>query len=93
MDGIDPKRIGLEIKLRRTKRRISQTEFAEFLGVSQTHLSNAENGRTIFSLKILIKIKNCFGCTLDEIVDPDGYQKMCGQQTRLKKFRLVRCDE
>jgi hypothetical protein len=32
------------------------------------------------SLKILIKIKNRFGCTLDEIVDPESYKKLMDKQ-------------
>lgn len=89
---MDAKRMGLEIKLRRIQNGLTQTEFAAFLGVSQTHLSNVESGRVVFSLKILIKIKNRFGCTLDEIVDPEAYKKLMSRQNGFKKYRLVRCD-
>lgn len=93
MGRLDIKRMGLEIRLRRIQNGLTQTEFAAFLGVSQTHLSNAESGRVALSLKILIKIKNRFGCTLDEIVDPESYKKLMNKQNGFKKYKLVRCDE
>ena len=46
-DGIDAKSTGTEIKIRRIRSRITQKELAEALGVSQTHLSNVENGRSM----------------------------------------------
>lgn len=92
LEGLDYKRMGLEIKIKRMRSRISQTEFAAVLGISQTHLSNVENGRVMLGLKALITAKNYFGCTLDELVDPDGYRKMHGQENKFKKFKLVRCD-
>lgn len=93
MERLDLKSMGLEIKIRRMQNGMKQTEFAAFLGVSQTHLSNAESGRVLISLKMLLKIKNCFGCTLDEIVDPDGYKKMMEKQNGFKKYKMVRCDD
>ena len=70
MEGLDLLKIGEAIKIRRIKRRIHQTKLAEQLGISQTHLSNAENGRVMLSLKALLKLKRIFDCTLDELVDP-----------------------
>lgn len=48
-DGIDAKSTGTEIKIRRIRSRIAQKELAEVLGVSQTHLSNVENGRSMLA--------------------------------------------
>lgn len=93
MERLDIKRMGMEIKLRRIQKGLTQTEVAAFLGVSQTHLSNAESGRVALSLKLLIKIKNRFGCTLDEIVDPEVYKKLMDKKNGFKKYKLVRCDE
>ena len=64
-----------------------------FLGISQTHLSNVESGRVMLSLKMLLKIKQRFVCTLDEIVDPEGYKELLNSKNKLRRFRLVRCDE
>ena len=45
MQSIDLKKIGNEIKVRRVKQGIQQTALAEMLDITQTHLSNIENGR------------------------------------------------
>lgn len=57
MEELDYKKVGCEIQVRRTRNGITQTEFAKFLGISQTHLSNVESGRVMLSLKMLLKIK------------------------------------
>ena len=55
MQSIDLKKIGNEIKVRRVKQGIQQTALAEMLDITQTHLSNIENGRVPGSLKLLLK--------------------------------------
>ena len=90
MGKIDNKKIGLAIKMQRIIKGIGQTELAEYLGISQTHLSNVENGRCMLSLKQLLKIKDFFKCTLDEIVDPDNYNKTQAQEHKYKIYKLVR---
>lgn len=91
MEELDYKKIGYEIKIRRMQNQMTQTDFADFLGVSQTHLSNVENGRVMLSLKLLMKIKHRFDCTLDELVDPDGYAEFLQKHSRYKKYKLIRC--
>lgn len=54
MEGMDPLRIGETIKIKRIQKRITQTDLAKNLEISQTHLSNAENGRVMLSLKALL---------------------------------------
>lgn len=93
MEDLDYKKVGCEIKVRRIRNGITQTKFAKFLGISQTHLSNVESGRVMLSLKLLLKIKQRFACTLDEIVEPDGYKEFLKSKNKLKRFKLVRCDE
>ena len=93
MEDLDYKKVGCEIKVRRIRNGITQTEFAKFLGISQTHLSNVESGRVMLSLKLLIKIKQRFVCTLDEIVDPEGYKELLNSKNKLRSLWLVRCDE
>lgn len=44
MEGMDPLRIGETIKIKRIQKRITQTDLAKKLEISQTHLSNVENG-------------------------------------------------
>ena len=89
-DGMDPLRIGETIKIKRIQKRITQTNLAKKLKISQTHLSNAENGRVMLSLKALLKLRDIFECTLDELVDPDRFEK---KKERVKRYKLVRCSE
>lgn len=93
MEGLDKKKIGVEIKIRRMRNNMMQTELAAFLGISQTHLSNVESGRVMLGIKLLLKLKDCFGCTLDEMVDPEGYKKMLEQKRQIRKYKMVRYDE
>lgn len=47
---------------------ISQIKLARSLDISQTHMSNIENGYTGLSLAITIKISRYLGCSIDELV-------------------------
>ena len=47
METLDRKKIGMNIKVRRMQKLISQTAMAEKLGISQTHMSNVEVGRAM----------------------------------------------
>ena len=85
MEGLDLLKIGEAIKIRRIKRRIHQTKLAEQLGISQTHLSNAENGRVMLSLKALLKLKRIF-----ELVDPENYDELGKKKEKVKRYKLVR---
>ena len=87
MEGMDPLRIGETIKIKRIQKRITQTNLAKKLEISQTHLSNAENGRVMLSLKALLKLRDIFECTLDELVGPEK------KKERVKRYKLVRCSE
>ena len=93
MEGLNLLKIGEAIKIRRIKQRIHQTKLAEQLGISQTHLSNAENGRAMLSLKALLKSKIIFGCTLDQLVDPEDYDEFGKKKEKSKRYKLVRCSE
>ena len=90
MEGMDPLRIGETIKIKRIQKRITQTNLAKKLKISQTHLSNAENGRVMLSLKALLKLRDIFECTLDELVDSDRFEKKIQTRT-LQRVALGRC--
>ena len=68
METLDRKKIGMNIKVRRMQKLISQTAMAEKLGISQTHMSNVEVGRAMLSLELLLQLKNILGCTIDELL-------------------------
>lgn len=92
-DGIDAKSTGTEIKIRRIRSRIAQKELAEVLGVSQTHLSNVENGRTMLGLEGLLKVKRYLGCTLDDLLDPEMSSATKETGKKVKRYKLVPYEE
>lgn len=71
MIKLDHKRMGLEIKVHRIRKGITQRELADILGISQAHLCNVENGRLSLSLKLLLTLRNILECSLDELVVED----------------------
>ena len=60
---------GSNIRLLRTACQISQLAMAERIGVSQTHMSNLEHNNVQVSLKLLMRIANVFGCTLEDLLN------------------------
>lgn len=91
--GIDVKSTGTEIKIRRIRSRITQKELAEVLGVSQTHLSNVENGRTMLGLEGFLKVKRYLGCTLDDLLDPEMSSVTKEKGKKVKRYKLVPYEE
>lgn len=89
MDGLDAKKVGSEIKIRRIRKRISQKKLADEMGVSQTHLSNVENGRTMLGISGLLKLKRLLGCTLDDLLDPEMPNGTKGIIKKVKLYKLV----
>ena len=58
----DYKLIGNNIKQMRTKSQVSQQNLAKAINISQTHMSNLENGKTGVSLAIAIRISQHLKC-------------------------------
>lgn len=58
--------IGRRISVLRFELELSQSELAEKIGISQTHLSNIEHGRVQISLKLLVRVANVMQCSLDD---------------------------
>ena len=56
MEKIDYRKMGMEIKIRRLRADISQSDLAKQIGVSQSHLCNVENGRLSPSLRLLLSL-------------------------------------
>ena len=63
------KGVGACIRNLRAEQELTQFELAEKIGVSQTHLSNIECGRVQISLKLLLRIANLLGCSLETLLD------------------------
>ena len=79
METLDRKKIGMNIKVRRMQKLISQTAMAEKLGISQTV------GRAMLSLELLLQLKNILGCTIDELLCLEDENK-----PRKKRDRVIR---
>ena len=62
-------RIGSNIHLLRGACQFTQQQFAERIGISQTHLSNIEHNNVQVSLKLLVRSANVLGCTLETLLD------------------------
>mgnify|MGYP003266483068 CR=1 FL=1 len=67
------KLIGTRVKMLRVTKNISQTELAKQIGVTQTHLSNIENGRAGLTIPNLIKLHEALACSISSFfVDIEG---------------------
>ncbi|WP_333788991.1 helix-turn-helix transcriptional regulator [Phascolarctobacterium faecium] len=55
-NSIDYKEIGTRIRIMRLKLAVSQTECASKLGISQTHLSNIEHGRSEVTIDEVVRV-------------------------------------
>ena len=64
----DYKEIGKNIRLMRIRHGISQSELAQRLDVSQTHMSNLEHGRVSVSLRVLLRLAHFFKCSVDTLL-------------------------
>ena len=64
---IDYRDMGSRIKKARIRAGLSQEKLAEAADVGITHVSHIENGKTIPSVMVLIKIMNRLGISPDEL--------------------------
>ncbi len=62
-------KIGLKIKLERTKRKLSQEKLAELSDLSKTHIGDIERGTSVPSIETLNKIANALNVELVELID------------------------
>lgn len=74
-NNINYKKIGERIRKLRIQIGISQIELARAIDVSQTHMSNIENGNTGISLWTAVKISRVLGCSIDSFADEERYTK------------------
>ncbi len=69
MKKVDYKGIGLRIKEKRTKLKITQEKLAETINVSPSYISEIERGSSICSLQVLIDIADILELNLDYLVN------------------------
>ena len=65
---IDYLAIGKRIKAYRKERKMSQEELAEEIDISVPHMCNIENGKTKFSLPILVGLANALAVRPDALL-------------------------
>ena len=88
---IEQKEIGKRIKTYRMQKTLGQTELAERLGISQTHMSNIEHGKVGMTVEVLVKLAKIFEVSLDELVlgkKPKTENAAAGKGFKLDDYRL-----
>ena len=65
-DAVDFKKIGENIRILRTTKGMNQQELADVIGISNSSISQYENGKSITIINY-IKICDFFEVTLDEL--------------------------
>ncbi|HAT4272735.1 helix-turn-helix domain-containing protein [Clostridium perfringens] len=57
--------VGNKVASLRKKNKLTQKQIADFLNVDQSYISKCESNERSFTLEILEKISNLFGCPLE----------------------------
>ena len=70
MDGLKSGELGEKIKSMRKNFGINQLQMAEYLGVDQSNISKCESGERNYTVSMLNKIADLFGCSLIELTSP-----------------------
>lgn len=65
---IDYKNVGARIRATRLKRKMTQEQLADAVGVGVTHISHIETGNSIPSLQVFVDILNVLECSADELL-------------------------
>ena len=60
----------MRLKELRESHGLTLTELAYLIGVTPSYISKLERGTRNPSLRVLQKLADLFGCTIDEIVEP-----------------------
>lgn len=67
----DCENLGKRIRAARRKRKITQQRLSRAIGVGTTHISHIENGKSMPSMEIFVKIINTFECSADELLNSE----------------------
>ena len=69
---------GIRLRELRKKSKITQAQLAQYLEVDQSMVTKLENGSRNFSLSIIDKICNLFGCTESYLMgESEEYSPIC----------------
>lgn len=75
-DNIDMVTYNLNIKKERVKKRLTQKELAQKIGVSRSYLSDLENCKFDIKLSLLIKITEILEVGLNDLIEIDSTKKI-----------------
>ena len=65
---IDYQFLGARLRAARQKRKMTQEQLAEAVGVGVTHISHIETGNSIPSAQVLVDMINALHCSADEVL-------------------------
>lgn len=65
----------MNLREMRLAQKLTQREVAAACGVNQSAVSGWENGTRLPSSKRLCKLAEFYGCTVDEILQPDAKEE------------------
>ncbi len=65
---LDMDKFGGKLSHLRQRHGLSQSQLAELIGVTRTHVSRMERGEKIPNIAMLLKIANIFGVTTDLLI-------------------------
>ena len=63
------KQIGLNLKVLRTRRELSQDDLGDLIGMKRSYLSEIENGKRNLSLTTLFKLARALKCQMTELFE------------------------
>lgn len=65
---VDYVKLGVRVKERRDRTKMSQADLASVTELSTQHISNIENAKTKVSLEKIVDIANVLDCSVDELL-------------------------
>ena len=65
------KKIGLNFRVERTKRRLSQEKFAELANVHPNYIGKVERGEQNLTVRKIVELTNVFDLSIDKILNFD----------------------
>ena len=78
--------IGLRIKERRKKLRITQAQIQEYCGISSGNLSGIETGRYLPSASALIGLSKILECSIDWILTGESLNSKSAENVDIKEI-------
>ncbi|WP_454941682.1 helix-turn-helix domain-containing protein [Evtepia sp.] len=85
--------MGGKIKKLRTERHMTQTEFAERLGVTKSAISSYENGSRLPSYDILLKMARIFKISTDMLLGNTDEHRITLDVTGLNRKQILLLEE